>query len=67
MSGDELLRSQLVVMKNDNDPQYKEVISHLEAIRDECAKDIWSEEGAEKPKVCSEHNYKYLLGVKSAN
>lgn len=65
LDGDELLRSQLLVMKKDNVAQFNEIMGHLESLHEECTSDVW--EDAEKPAVCSEHNYKYLLGVKSAN
>jgi len=64
LSQDELLRSQLLVLKKDNSAQYNEIIEHLESLQKECASDVWAD--AEKPEVCDAHNYKYLLGVKDA-
>lgn len=64
LSQDELLRSQLLVLKKDNSAQYNEIVKHLESLQKECASDVWAD--AEKPDVCGEHNYEYLLSVKNA-
>ena len=66
LSGDELLRSQLLVMKKDNPSQFNEIVRHLESIKKECENAVWGEVGAEKPAECDAYNYEYLLSVKDA-
>ena len=66
LSQDDLLRSQLLALKKENNAQFKEIVGHLESLQKECAKTIWAEEGVEKPAICQEHNYDYLLSVKTA-
>ena len=66
LSKDDLLRSQLLALKKENNAQFKEIVGHLESLQKECAKTIWAEEGVEKPAICQEHNYDYLLSVKDA-
>jgi len=66
LSGNELLRSQLLVMKKDNPTQFNEVVRHLESIQKECENAVWNEDGAEKPSECDAYNYDYLLSVKNA-
>ncbi len=39
LEGDELLRSQLAVLKKDNEAEYKKFMRHLRDLKDECAKD----------------------------
>jgi len=65
LEDDELLRSQLLVLKKDKSAQYDEIIKHLKSLQKECASDVWAD--AEKPEICGEHNYEYLLGVENAN
>ena len=67
LSQDELLRSQLLVLKKDNPSQYNEVMRHLEDLKRECESDVWAENDATKPAECSAHNYDYLLATKTAN
>lgn len=65
LKGDELLRSQLLVLKKDNDPRYGQIIKHLESLQEACGSNVW-ESSTGKPEICDEHDYKYLLGVKEA-
>ena len=65
LEDDELLRSQLLVLKKDNSAQYNEIIKHLKSLQKECANEVWAD--AEKPEICGEHNYEYLLSVENAN
>ncbi len=67
LENDALLRSQLLVLKKDNDPRYNEIIGHLEELQKECSSDVWANTDTAKPKECEKHNYEYLLGVREAN
>lgn len=58
LSEDELLRSQLLVLKDENKAEYDAVMQDLKELKDLCADDKWS---GEKPQECSEINYTYLL------
>ena len=65
MSDDELMRSQLLVLKKENNPQYNEIISYLEELKKAC--DSWKSEYGEKPDECTKTKYDYLLGTKTAS
>lgn len=67
LSGDELLRSQLLVLKKDNPSQYNEVMRHLENVKRECESSVWAESGATKPTECDTIKYDYLLATKTVN
>lgn len=67
LSGDELLRSQLLVLKKDNPSQYNEVMRHLENVKRECESSVWEESGATKPEDCETIKYDYLLATKTVN
>ncbi len=64
---DELLRSQLLVLKKDNPSQYNEVMRHLENLKRECESSVWAESGEAKPSDCKTIKYDYLLATKAAN
>ena len=64
---DELLRSQLLVLKKDNPSQYNEVMRHLENLKRECESSVWAESGEAKPSDCETIKYDYLLATKAAN
>lgn len=67
LSGDELLLSQLAVLKKDSPSQFNEYKRHLEALQRECESDVWANvESDQKPTPCEEVNYENLLnGMKS--
>ena len=67
LSQDELLRSQLLVLKKDNPSQYNEVMRHLENLKRECESSVWAESGEAKPSDCETIKYDYLLATKAAN
>jgi len=55
---DELLRSQLLVLKDENKAEYDAIIKDLKELKDLCANEKWSDK---KPQECDEINYTYLL------
>lgn len=61
LEGAELLRSQLLVLKNDSPSEFDDVKEALEILADECDSDVWN--GAERPNECKEINYRYLLNA----
>lgn len=61
LTGDELLRSQLLVLKNDSPSEFDDIKDALEILADECDSDVWN--GAERPDECEEINYQYLLNA----
>ena len=62
LEGDELLYSQLAVLKKDSPSQYRVIREQLTLLKKECENTaVWS--GAEKPEECSVINYEYLLGL----
>ena len=61
LTGDELLRSQLLVLKNDSPSEFDDIKDALEILADECDSDVWKD--AERPDECEEINYQYLLNA----
>ena len=61
LSDDEVLLSQLLVLKNDKDPDFDKFIAQLKIVKEECAK--LQKSGGEVPKECSKYNYEYLLNA----
>lgn len=61
LTGDELLRSQLFVLKNDSPSEFDDIKDALEILADECDSDVWKD--AERPDECEEINYQYLLNA----
>lgn len=61
LNDDELLRSQLLVLKKEYPSQFEEFITSMETLRDECKRDIW--DAAEKPEECKKYNYEYVLSL----
>lgn len=53
----ELLRSQLAVLKKDNEAEYKRFMRYLRELRTECANPIWKDPKAVeyKPEVCEDY------------
>ena len=67
LSGDELLRSQLLALKKDNPTQYKEIMQHLKSLKEACEdSSVWVS-GVEKPEDCDTIDYDYLLGTQMAS
>lgn len=65
LSGDDLLISQLAVLKKDNPAQFNEYKRHLEDLQRECESEVWAT-ADKKPTPCEEVNYEGLLnGMKS--
>lgn len=61
LSNDEVLLSQLLVLKNDKDPDFDKFIAQLKIVKEECAK--LQNSGGEVPEECSKYNYEYLLNA----
>lgn len=57
MSGDELLRSQLAVLKKDNKGEYDKFIRHLRNLKTECENKVWDgRTDEEKDALCDEYD-----------
>lgn len=57
MSGDELLRSQLAVLKKDNKDEYDKFIRHLRNLKTECENKVWDgRTDEEKDALCDEYD-----------
>ena len=63
LSDDELLYSQLAVLKKNDKIKYTEIMNQVERLKQACDETDWT--GTEKPDGCSQINYNYLLGLKS--
>lgn len=63
LEGDELILSQLRVLKNESPSAFRDIMDALELIEKECNSSVW--DGAEKPSECDEINYKYLLNARN--
>ncbi len=61
LSDSEVLRSQLLVLKEQKSKDFDDFISALKTLKKECESDIWS--GATKPEECEKYDYDYLLSV----
>lgn len=61
LSGDDLLYSQLAILKKDNPTQFNEFKRHLENLQTECESDVWKAAGAKRPDECDAYNYSGLL------
>lgn len=56
MQGDELLRSQLAVLKKDNKAEYDKFIRHLRNLKTECENKVWVDHAdEEKDAMCEEY------------
>jgi len=65
LKDNELLYSQLAVLKKDEPAKYQQIMAQLRSLQKECESTIW--QGAtEKPKECTDINYSYLLSLDSA-
>ncbi len=61
LSAEDRMRSQLLVLKQENKQEFDKFKQALQTLKTECEKNIWN--GTEKPAECSQYNYEYLLGV----
>ena len=59
LSQNELLRSQLLVLKSENKAEFDSIMKDLAELRDMCAEDKWVSQ--KPPKECSDIDYAYLL------
>ncbi len=62
LDDNELLRSQLLVLKKESTSEFNEFMRNLKELRDACDKTDWGTAG--KPDECDEIDYDYLLGLK---
>ena len=64
LEGDQLLRSQLGVLKRDNESDYKKFISNLKVLKTECAKDhVANADDVELKSMCDEFKGLFDLAV----
>ena len=63
LKGDELILSQLRVLKNESPSAFRDIMDALELMEKECNSSVW--DGAEKPSECDDINYKYLLNARN--
>ncbi len=61
LEGDDLLISQLKVLKKDNNSEYKKIISDFKIIRDECKK--VTDDKSDAAKQCKKYNYDKILSA----
>ncbi len=61
LSDDQVLKSQLLTLKEKNPTQYNEFKNNLRALVDECKKDIWTDET--KPTACTEYDFEGILNA----
>lgn len=64
LKDNELLYSQLAVLKKDEPAKYQQIMAQLRSLKKECESTVW--QGAEQPEECIQINYSYLLGLDSA-
>ncbi len=64
LNDNELLYSQLAVLKKDDPTRFQQVMAQLRSLKKECESTVW--QNAEKPEPCVQINYSYLLGLDSA-
>lgn len=67
LKDNELLYSQLAVLKKNGDSKYSQIMTQLRSLKTEC--DKWAKNGGkadEIPDACTEISYDYLLGLDSA-
>ena len=61
LSDDQVLKSQLLTLKEKNPTQYNEFKNNLRALVDECKRDIWTDET--KPTACTEYDFEGILNA----
>lgn len=64
LKDNELLRSQLAVLKKEDNAKYQQIMAQLRSLAKECESSIWANE--EKPDACNQIAYDYLLAVDTA-
>lgn len=66
LNDNELLYSQLAVLKKNKDPQYNQIMAELRNLKAECENaDVWTG-AAEKPEGCIQIDYARMLNLDSA-
>jgi len=65
LKDNELLYSQLAVLKDKEPSKYQQIVAQLRRLQTECESNVW--QGAQRPDECLNINYTYLLGLDSAN
>ncbi|MDO5012543.1 MAG: hypothetical protein Q4E56_03470 [Pseudomonadota bacterium] len=61
LSDDQVLKSQLLTLKEKNPTQYTEFKNNLRALVDECNKDIWTDDN--QPEACKEYDFEGILNA----
>ncbi len=61
LSEDQVLKSQLLTLKEKNPTQYNEFKNNLRALVDECQRDIWTDET--RPTACTEYDFESMLSL----
>lgn len=61
LSDDQVLKSQLLTLKEKNPTQYNEFKNNLRALVDECNKDIWTDDN--QPEACKEYDFEGILNA----
>ena len=57
LSGDQLIRSQVLVLEKENKAEYDRFISQLQILKTECARDVWkNSEDAQVSEICKKYN-----------
>ena len=57
LSGDQLMRSQVLVLQKENKAEYDRFISQLQILKTECARDVWkNSEDAQVNEICKKYN-----------
>lgn len=61
LSDDQVLKSQLLTLKEKNPTQYNEFKNNLDLLVKECKKDIWTDET--RPTACTEYDFEGILNA----
>lgn len=61
LEGDELLKSQLAVLKKDKPSEYREIKNHMQNVKKLCEEIDWPD--GDKPEECTKYSYDVLLGA----
>ena len=64
LEGTELLRSQLLVLKKNNQSEYNKIISELKTIKAECEKSATKDDATKE--MCNKYDYQVLISTESA-
>ncbi|MDR1337640.1 MAG: hypothetical protein LBJ73_01260 [Rickettsiales bacterium] len=60
---DGYLRSQLLIYKTENPDEYGRFRAQMQALSDECEKDLWKADGAVRPSECDQFNYNAFMAL----